>query len=256
MPRFSSTALSNRVAGVLRPFVRLTALGLVAVGVGIAQDVISAKAGLVYFVLGRVSIVGKGQLTTGAANRQLNQGEVLFSEAGRAEVLLNPRTVLRMGSMTRIRIDSDELTDTHVSIAAGSAVVTVNQLPKLDRLEVHMGGAVVAIKSAGVYRFDGDSRDSGAPRLRVFSGQAEAYPEERASFENGAFKTSAKRGQQVRLQDLKVSRFDPKDTDALQQWAQARGAPPPWIPLPPMKCYSTPAKTSEIIDWMRDCAGR
>jgi hypothetical protein len=115
----------------------------------------------------------------------------LFSEAGRAEVLLNPGTVLRIGEMTRIRMDSVDLTDTRVSIEAGSAVITVNRVSKLDRVEIHVGGAVVVMKSACVYRFDADRLDADTPRLRVFRGQAEAYREEEASSENGALKENS-----------------------------------------------------------------
>jgi hypothetical protein len=74
-------------------------------------------------------------------------------------------------------MDGVELTDTRISIQTGSAVVTVKQLPKLDRVEIHIGSAVVAMKSDGVYRFDFDRLDRSPPWLRVFSGQAEAYQE-------------------------------------------------------------------------------
>jgi hypothetical protein len=235
---------------ILRIGVRLTAFALIAAGTGVAQPVIGAKAGVVYFVLGRVSIAGSGRLAIGEVNRQLNEGEVLFSEGGRAEVLLNPGAVLRIGEGTRIRMDSIDLTDTRVSIEAGSAVITVNQLERLDRVEIHIGGAVVVMKSAGEYRFDAD-RVPDAPRLRVFSGRAVAY---RLAYSEAEAYRVAKRGQEVRFQDLRASKFDPKETDALQQWAETRGARPPWIPLAPMACYSTPTKLAEIKDWMRDCA--
>jgi hypothetical protein len=243
--------------GMLRPGVRLTVCALVAASVGIAQQVISAKAGLVYFVLGRVSIAGSGRLASGAVNRQLNKGEILFSETGRAEVLLNPGTVLRIGAMTRIRMDGVELTDTRVSIEAGSAVVTVNQLPKLDRVEIHSGGAAVVLKGDGVFRFDAgrletDRIDREAPRLRVFSGQAEVYREEEASSEDSPVRIVARRGQAVRLEDLQAGKFDLKDADALQRWAQMRGTPT-WIPLPPIVCWSEPANSAQMKDYMRDC---
>jgi hypothetical protein len=241
------------VIGMSRPGVRLTLFALVAAGVGIAQQMISAKAGLVYFVLGRVSIAGRGRLAIGALNRQLKEGEILLSEAGRAEVLLNPSTVLRIGGMTRIRMDGVDLMDTRVSIEAGSAVVTVNQLPKLDRVEIHIGAAVVVMKSVGVYRFDADRARADASVLRVFSGEALVFREEGASPENGALKTVAKRGQAVRLQDLQAGKFDLKDSDALQEWAEIRGTPPPIPPMPPMVCYSDPTKLGELKEYMRDC---
>jgi hypothetical protein len=238
---------------MFRPVVRLIVFALVVAGVGIAQDVISTKAGLVYFVLGRVSIVGSGRLAIGPVNHQLHEGGSLFSEAGRAEVLLNPGTVLRIGDNTRMRMDGVELTDTRISIETGSVVVTVRQLPKLDRVEIHIGNAVVVLKSDGVYRFDVDRLDTSVPWLRVFSGQAEAYQRKEVSPEEGGVKILAKHGEAVQLQDLLVSNFDRKDTDGLQQWAEIRGAPPPVIPMPPMACYSNPTKLAEFKDYMRDC---
>jgi hypothetical protein len=229
---------------MLRSLVWLATFALFAAGVAMAQDVISAKAGLVYSVFGQVSVVSSGRLGA-APYRQLNQGDILFSEAGRAEVLLNPGTVLRIGNMTRIRMDRVDLTDTRVSIEAGSAVVTVNQLPKLARVEIQIGGAVVAVKGDGVYRFDGDPSP---PRLRVFSGQAESNREEGTHRE-----AVVKRGQIVQFQDSRVSKFDLKDADAFQQWAEARGTPPPPPALLPIKCYSMPTKMAELSDWMRDC---
>lgn len=236
------------------PGVRLAVFALVAAVVGIAQQVISAKAGLVYSVMGRVSIEGSGRLGIGAVYRQLKPGENLFSEDGRAEVLLNPGAVLRIGEGTRIRMEGVELTDARVSIDAGSAVVTVYQAPKLDRVEIHIGGAVAMIKGAGVYRFDAglpgaNGFDSGAPWMRVFSGDAEA------SQENSPSKIIVKRGQAVRLPHLQASKFDLRDTDALQKWAEERGTPPPVEMMPPMKCFSKPANMAEVKDWAKDCRG-
>jgi hypothetical protein len=248
---------------MLRPAIRFAAIALVAVVAGLAQRVISAKAGLVYFVLGHVSIAGGGRLATGMVNRRLTPGEILFSEAGRAEVLLNSGTdamlwnsgtVLRIGDRTRIRMDSVELADTRVSIEAGSAVVTVNQLPKPDHVEVRVAGVVVVMKGAGVYRLDAaGSPETGAPRLRVFRGQAEVYREGEDSTENGPWKTVVRRGQELRLQDLQALRFDLKDADALQRWAEKRGTPPPPVPMAPMMCYSAPANTAVLTDWMANC---
>jgi hypothetical protein len=240
------------VRASFRPVVRLTASAIVAAGAGIAQDVISAKAGLVYFAAGHVSIAGSGRLASGPVSHQLSEGESLFSETGRAEVLLNPGTVLRIGDKTRIRMDGVELTDTRISIETGSAVITVRQLPKLDRVEIHIGSAVVVMKSDGVYRFDADRLGGSPPRLRVFSGQAETYRKEELSSEEGGLKTLAKHGQAVQLQDLLVSKFDRKDTDELQRWADIRGAPPV-ILMPPTVCYSTPTNMAEFKDYMRVC---
>ncbi len=122
---------------MLRHGVRLAIFALAAGGVAIAQDVISAQAGLVYFVEGQVSISGGVRLKAGAKLHQLKADETLFVERGRAEVLLNPGTVLRLGPMSRIRMDSTELTDTRISMEDGSAVITVNQAPAGSRGAPH-----------------------------------------------------------------------------------------------------------------------
>jgi hypothetical protein len=230
MPRFSLAISSGPV--------RLAAFALIAVAAALAQKVISAKAGLVYFVLGRVFIADGGTLGLGAVYRQLALGEVLFSEDGRAEVLLNPGTVLRIGEMTRIRMDNVELTDTRVSVEAGSAVVTVNDALKFDRVEIHIRDTIAAIDGPGVYRFDAD-------RLRVFRGQAEVFREEQ--------KIIVKSGREVRFPELSVGKFDRKDRDALQRWAELRGTPLPWSPLRSMACYSDPTNVEEAKDYIRDC---
>ena len=208
---------------------------LAAAGAASAQQMLSAKAGLVYFVLGRMSIAGIGPLGIGPVRRQLKEGETLLSESGRAEVLLNAGTVLRIGDMTRIRMNSAELTDTRVAIEAGSAVVTVGEAPKSDRVEIRINGAVVTMKGPGMFRFDAKDRDADEPMLRVFGGQAEAYREEEPSPENAASKTVAKRGQALRLRDLQAGKFDTNDADALQQWAETRSASAP-VPAPRPWC--------------------
>jgi len=192
-----------------RLIILVLAGAVVHAGAAFAQRVISAKAGFVFFVQGRVSVEG-GRLKTGESYRQLKDGESLSTERGRAEVLLNPGVVLRLGDMSRLRMDDVNLTDACVSLESGSAVVTVNDILKTDRFRLIAGGSVIVMKQAGVYRLD-------AGRLRVFSGRAEVRRD------GGPAKVIAKRGQAVDLGDgLNVAKFDLKDTDALQRWANAR----------------------------------
>lgn len=234
-----------RLKGSFVAATRIAALASLATGVGLGQQVLAAKAGLIYFVRGQVSIAGRGALTVGAAKPLLNAGETLFSEAGHAEVLLNPGAVLRIGDFSRIRMDRVLLTDTRVSIESGSAVVTVNELPKFDRVEIHIGGAAVAMKSNGIYRFDID--DAAGPRLRVFRGRAEVHRQAAGTPESIALRVVASSGQLVRLRNLQLARFDRKDADELQQWAASRNVPPPFTTLAPMICYSHESDLFSIL---------
>ena len=112
----------SRLAFVILAFVTLASATLAP-----AQKIVSAKSGLVYFSTGRVW-VDNSQLKSGSIKRQMSSGETLYAERGRAEVLLNPGTVLRLGDMSRFRLDDVRLTDSCVSLLSGSAVVTVKRL--------------------------------------------------------------------------------------------------------------------------------
>ncbi len=229
------------------PRAATVALALAAATAAIAQAVISTKAGLVYFVLGQVFVDGSGRLAPGSENLQLSVGEVLFTEEGRAEVLLNPGAVLRLADATRIRMDSVALTDTRVSIDAGSALLTITRPLKFDRVEISVGGATIHPTSAGMYRFDAQRPNARLPRLRVFAGQAEARSETRAS------SIIVKRGQSVSLQDFQLAKFDRTNKDPFERWAEYRSTPPPPSMLLPMQCWSNPEKISDLKIWMDLC---
>jgi hypothetical protein len=189
---------------------------VVLAGAGLAQRVISAKSGFVLYVQGRVSVEGSS-LKTGESYRQLNDGESLSIERGRAEVLLNPGTILRLGDMGRLHMDDVKLTDACVSLESGSAVITVNHILKTDRIRLLAGGNVILMKQEGVYRLDMGRLDAAQGRLRVFSGLAEV------GRDGSPAMVAVKRGQAVSLDDgLTIARFDPKETDSLQRWANAR----------------------------------
>jgi hypothetical protein len=194
----------------------LVLAGVLVVASGaLAQRVISAKAGFVYYVQGRAFVEG-GRLKTGESFRQLKAGENLSTERGRAEVLLNPGTVLRLGEMSRLHMDNINLTDACVSLESGSAVITVNSVLKTDHIRLIAGGNVIVMERAGVYRLDVTQG-----RLRVFSGRAEVRREGSAAL------VTVKRGHAVNLDDgLSVAKFNLKDTDALQLWASARSRVP------------------------------
>jgi len=187
---------------------------VVFAGAALAQRVISAKAGLVFFVQGRVAVEG-GLLSAGEHFRQLKNGESLSTQRGRVEVLLNPGVVLRMGDMSRLHMDDVKLTDACVSLESGSAVVTVSYILKTDLVRLLAGGSVIVMKREGVYRLD-----VAQGRLRVFSGRAEVRRDD-----GSAAKITVRRGQAVSLDDgLKITQFDVKDTDGLQRWASARSS--------------------------------
>jgi len=217
-----------------RPGARFAVFALAAAGVAIAQKVISAKAGMVYFVQGRVLVEGR-RLNGGGTIRQLKAGETLSTDRGRVEVLLNPGTVLRLAEMGRMRMENVDLTDARLTIGQGAAVVTLNNPPKLDRVELHAGGGVVVLKGLeGIYRFDAGPSANSRTRLRVYNGQASVRLEDAGNGTSGGSESLVKAGYAVMLDNLEIAKFDTKETDTFEQWAEARGRRPALRGLRPM----------------------
>src|SRR5947207_15597892 len=85
-----------------------------------SQQMISARAGMVHYVEGKV-FAGSEQLDGKFGNfPQIKENQVLRTEEGRAEVLLTPRVFLRAGENTSFRMIPNRLIDTRLELLAGS----------------------------------------------------------------------------------------------------------------------------------------
>jgi len=192
----------------------LRLLGLVLAVLGVpaaifAQNVVSARAGLVHHADGRVLLDEKPIVHKVTQFVEVKENSELRTERGRAEVLLTPGVFLRMGEDSRIVMASNQLTDVRVRLAAGSAVIEADELDKAVSITVLAGDQSVRIDRMGLYRFDSYSDE--APRLRVFAGEAQVGTKR------------IRTHKEVRLDgDLSVRKFDPEDTDPLDRWSRRR----------------------------------
>ena len=191
-----------------------------------SQKVVSARAGLVHYVEGRVSVEGTRVRTKGTRFPQMKPGQTMESaQRARAEVLLNPTTFLRIGDSTSFRLDSDDLLDTRVELLQGTAVVDVRDLDNDNRVTVNIAGSAVQLRKDGVYYFT----TAGGGRLRVYDGEAGLDP------------LKLTKGWELALaqQPREPAKFDRDDRDALYRWSEQRSEAldPPWptrgIPRPP-----------------------
>jgi hypothetical protein len=170
--------------------------------------IVSARAGLIDYCTGNVTLDTE-RVRPGARTRQMQPGQTLSTGRGRAEVLLAPGIVMRLGDDTSIRIEDTRLEDTQVAIEKGSAFIEVVEIAKDARLRVSLGGNEIEFRRSGLYRFE-----SAPARLQVYGGEADVLRE-------GA-QVVAKRGQAVDLGSLDLSDFDPKTADPLHVWAAQR----------------------------------
>ena len=84
-----------------------------------AQPVISAKSGVVAYQEGQVALDGQNVEPSMTHFADVKENSVLTTEQGRAEVLLNPGVVLRLGENSGLKMVTNRLIDTRVELTGG-----------------------------------------------------------------------------------------------------------------------------------------
>ncbi|HVT94738.1 MAG TPA: hypothetical protein VHD76_17955 [Bryobacteraceae bacterium] len=179
-----------------------------------AQQVISARSGVVQYVEGDVTLGGEALNPQAGEFPAIRKNDVLHTGAGRVEILLTPGVFLRTGENTSIRMVANSLVDTQVEFLDGSALLECDDLLKDNAVTVLHGGAKVQLKRNGLYRFD-----SNPARVGVYNGEA--------LVQDASGKTiTLKGGHQAQFEGaLAESRFDSKlAEDALYRWSARRSS--------------------------------
>lgn len=170
-----------------------------------AQKMVSARAGMVYYAEGALTVDGKNVRATGRDRRpQLEDGQTISSTRGHAEVLIGPNAVLWTGTRAQIRFDDTRVEDTNVSVLAGSAMIEVMRSLEGSRLQVHIGALTADLTREGLYRFEATPAT-----VRVYSGEALLSSGGRVN-----------KGQEV--VDGKVQSLDRKNVDEFHYWSAYR----------------------------------
>lgn len=176
--------------------------------------VISAKAGGVNFVSGKVAVARKdarsGYLIKGD---ELEIGDKVSTGAdGKAEILLNPGSYIRLAENTEFEFVTTSLDDLKVKIKRGSAIFEVLADNEFRVAVVTPNADFYVIKS-GVYRVDvlGES----AARIEVWKGRAQVGDGQSAILKNGQSATIS--GDQTT-----VAKFDRDEKDVFEAWSKER----------------------------------
>jgi len=191
----------------------MAAAGLSTVAWG--QDVVSARAGLIHYLEGSVYLDGNLIEQTPATKLfsrfpEVKQQQILRTDMGRAEILLSPGAVLRVGEESSIRMISSRLVDTRFEVVSGSAVVDISELQKENEVTVLVGGSTVQLKKSGLYRFS-----TNPALVMVYDGQADVIADD--------VKKTIKRGNTAVLEgELVASKFDTDKGDSLLRWSVRR----------------------------------
>src|SRR5580658_3127655 len=103
--------------------VRGLALLLLGTHAASAQYVVSTRAGTIHYIRGQVSVDGQPVRSTPLQFPMLQEGQVLRTGNGRAEVLLGPGAFLRLGEHGALRMLDTRLENTQGQAHEGAAVV-------------------------------------------------------------------------------------------------------------------------------------
>ena len=196
-------------------------LPLVLVGfssVALAQTrerfTISAKAGGVNTVVGRVMVTREGQdpqLLSSTDN--LAAKEVVTTGAtSNAEILLNPGSYLRLAENSEFQFDDISLDHLKLRLTKGSAIVEATGVADMDLgVKVTTPNATFTIIRSGIYRINVEPQGS---ELAVYKGRA-SYGADKAEVLKG--------GNSIRLSNgvAELAKV-PKEKDAFEVWSKQR----------------------------------
>ena len=96
----------------------------------------TATPGTLNYVEGQASIGDQKLDSKAVGNADLENGQILETGNGKAEILLTPGVFLRLGSNSSVKMISNSLLSTEVAIRQGEAMVEVDELYHENNLRV------------------------------------------------------------------------------------------------------------------------
>ncbi|HXN49940.1 MAG TPA: hypothetical protein VN893_25030 [Bryobacteraceae bacterium] len=186
-------------------------VSLILAGVSSAQNAISAKAGMVNYVEGTVSLDGQPVKVKIDNFPSIRNGSELRTEEGRAEVLLGPGVFMRLGENSAVRMVSNDIMNSRLEFLGGSVIVESAELEKNESVGFTYKGSSIDLLKQGVYRLDGEPA-----QISVYDGEARVMNDGQAQV--------VKRAHLLRLDGVAVAeKFDEKaGGDSTYRWARRR----------------------------------
>ncbi|HXW89605.1 MAG TPA: FecR domain-containing protein [Terriglobales bacterium] len=174
----------------------------------------SALPGTLNYVEGQASIGNQTLDAKSVGTAELQAGQTLTTDNGKAEILLTPGVFLRLGADSSLSMVSPNLTSTELALHQGEAMVEVDQIYKENDIRIAQNGATVQLLKVGLYDFDAAHQ-----QVRVFDGKAVVRDGDRT--------LTLKAGREVALNGegrLKATSFDKKvaEVDDLYRWSSLR----------------------------------
>jgi hypothetical protein len=175
-----------------------------------------ARPGTVNYVEGQVSLSGQPLDAKAIGTAELQPGQSLDTQVGKAEILLTPGAFFRLGDNSSVTMISPSLTDLELRLDKGRAMVEIAELHQQNNLMIVQDGDTVRLTKTGLYEFDADNA-----QVRVYEGEAIVRHRDHD--------IEVKSKNQVALGDnsssLKPEKFDIQSVqDDLYNWSSLRSA--------------------------------
>lgn len=198
-----------------RQIVSTVATTLLAAAGCMAQNVAPSHSGTVHYFEGDVSIDGTKLVSQTGRFSDLKEQSTLQTAQGRAEILLTPGVLLRVGENTSVKMIDSRLMSTRVELLSGTAMVE----------DMESGETVKDPPVTIVYKdFSAQPVKFGLFEMTSDPGQVKVFKGEARVFGNGATE-NVKDGNLVNLGTTMASaKFDAKNGDDLYFWSRDRSA--------------------------------
>ena len=193
----------------------------------LAQYLISTKAGFVNKVDGKVEIQrqdnedgSRGRVSLGT---QMKEGDLLITgQGGRAEILLNPGSYLRLDSNTQVRAVNTMLTETRFEVVSGSVIIEVGEIDKKIPIEIATPNGIISINKTSLLRLDVEDGVSvvGVRQGEVYRGTGQELLS-KAAPKIGRGKLTRLTGEATATasEALELAKLDKDEVDGFDTWS-------------------------------------
>lgn len=174
-----------------------------------------ARPGTLNYLEGNVTLGGKSLGASSIGNVELDPGQTLTTQEGKAEVLLTPGVFVRLGPSSAATMISSGLIATRMSIDRGEAFVEVAEIHPENNLQILQDGISTELLKTGLYNFNADLHV-----VRVLDGEAIVNDGEKSARVKGGHMVD------LSASPLKAEKFDKKETETedLYRWTSLRSA--------------------------------
>ena len=145
--------------------IALAGAGLLLAPAAFAENV--ARPGTLNYVEGAAYLNGQQVTDKSVGSADLNPGQELTTQQGKAEVLLIPGVFLRLDDNSAVKMITPDLTHTEVALERGRAGIEVDEIHPENRLDIVDAGVTTQLVKNGYYEFNADQ-----PTAMVFDGKA------------------------------------------------------------------------------------